>query len=223
MYIVLEGTDGSGKDTQADMLHMWLSETADKEPLRINEPDADSPTGKLLRACLKSGDYPQAHAAMFLADRMALQPTKIIPALQAGRDVIQCRSFVSTLVYQQEQWGSGEGLDWLFNIHRMLPAKPDAIIILDVDPAVGLERVSSRGIAKEVYDRPDIQTRNRQRYLDLVADPRLLDFLAPGGKVIAVSTTGLDPVDIHTTIVQALGGMISDKSVPGQAPPGSVS
>lgn len=203
MYVCFEGVDGSGKDTQADMLNMLWSEIKDTEPLRINEPDADSPTGKLLRSCLKSGDYPKAHAAMFLADRMALGFDKIIPALHAGRDVICCRSFVSTLVYQQDQWP----LDWLFEIHRMNPAKPDAIIILDVDPAEGLERVSGRGVAKEVYERLDIQTRNRQRYMDLVSDPRLGDFLAPGGKVIVLSTTGRDVQAIHAKVVAAIGGL----------------
>lgn len=203
MYIVFEGIDGSGKDTQADMLTMLWSEIKDLEPLRINEPDAESSTGKLLREWLKSGDHPKAHAALFLADRMVMQPAKIIPALQAGRDVICVRSFVSTLIYQQEHWP----LEWLIEIHRMLPAKPDVIVILDVVPAVGLERVSGRGVAKEVYERLDIQTRNRKRYLDLVTVESLHDFLAPGGKIIVIGTIGLDPVAIHNKILQALGGI----------------
>lgn len=207
MFVVFEGCDGSGKSVQADMLTMLWTEFKDKEPIRVDEPDATNPIGKLLRECLKLGKFPESHAALFLADRMALHYGKILPALQAGRDVISSRSFLSTLVYQQEQWGDGAGLDWMWDMHRMLPTKIDYLVILDVDPAEGMERVAGRSGVKEVYERLDIQTRNRQRYLKLVSDPRILTFLAPNGKVIVQGTTGLDVQSVHAMVMQSLGGI----------------
>ena len=202
MYLIIEGIDGSGKDSAADLFVKHFQNQG-LDHLRIHEPDETLPGGAELRRLMKTGANRETYPGLFMANRMALQMSKVLPALLTGRPVISVRSFLSSLVYQQEQWP----LDWLFDIHRMLPAKPDVIIILDVDPAEGLERVSGRGVAKEAYERLDIQTRNRQRYLDLVSDPRLYDFLAPGGKVIVQGTTGLDPVVIHEKIVQALGGV----------------
>lgn len=170
---------------------------------RINEPDASSPTGRLLRECLKSGAYPTAHAAMFLADRMALH-AKILPFVEANHEVVSSRSFLSTLVYQQEQWPGPEGLQWLFDLHRMLPCKADFIFVLDVDPDVGLERVGKRSKDLELYERLDIQSRNRRRYLALAKDERLSQFLTPKGKVIVIDAMG-EPVAVHKKVLEAMG------------------
>jgi len=168
-YIIIEGIDGNGKSTQADMLFdAWKD--AGRNPLRVNEPDETLPTGKLLRQLLKSGEYPETHAALFMADRMAIHTRKIAPALAAGRPVVSSRSFLSTLVYQQDQWP----LEWLCTIHEMLPVKADIIFILDLDPKVALGRVGSRGEHKEVYEKLDIMKRCRQRYLDIEDTPSLL-------------------------------------------------
>lgn len=192
MYIVIEGIDGSGKDTQADLLAAKLN-----QPLQVNEPDNELPTGKLLRQLLKSGEYPQAHSALFLADRLALMESKIQPALANGRDVISVRSWLSTLVYQQDQWP----LDWLKDIHRLLPCKPTHLVLLDVDPAVGMGRTQRRGGPLEVYERLDIQIRNRSRYLDLLPDVR--DFMAPDAKVIVMDASQ-SPDEVNRQIMRAL-------------------
>lgn len=217
-YFVLEGIDGSSKDTQADLLVKELirrqieapfvetgvdgvkSKPLPKGVISINEPDSSSPTGILLRQCLKSGDHKRAHAAMFLADRMVLHFGKILPALEFGEDVVCCRSLMSTLVYQQEQWP----LDWLIDIHRMIPTKVDLLFVLDVDPAVGLARVGKRGADLEVYEQIDIQERNRQRYLDLVVDPRMRQFLSPNGHIVVIDTNNKSIGAIHTEVLAAV-------------------
>ena len=206
-YYVVEGCDGAGKDVQADLLHSYLTRLAQLAkpafPLRINEPNSDSPTGKLLRQCLRTGEYPKAHAAMFLADRMALQYGTIIPALQEGQDVVCVRSLLSTLVYQQEQWD----LQWLFNIHRMMPANIDFLFILDVDPIEGLARVGKRSTDLEVYERLDIQERTRKRYHDLASDSRMQAFLTPGtGRIVVINTTGKSIEEVHAQILDCVMG-----------------
>ena len=166
-YILIEGVDGSGKDTQADLLVHRLEQQGEA-PVRVTEPCDDLPTGKLLRKLLKSGEYKEAHAPLFLADRMALHSSVVAPALEEGQTVISVRSFLSTLVYQQENWD----LDWLISLHSRMLVKPDVIVWLDLDPNEGLNRVQLRGGAKDVYERLDIQTRNRERYASLLeGDP----------------------------------------------------
>lgn len=199
-YCLVEGIDGSGKDSQVDLL-VGAFRDAGHNPLRVAEPDASLPTGALLRQLLKSGEYKEAHAALFLADRMALHVTKVLPALAEGRPVISSRSFLSTLAYQQENWP----LNWLLAIHQQLPAKATHILVLDMDPAEALSRTQSRGGHAEVYERLDIQTRNRDRYRTLLTIPGLLDpFMAPPGRAVLVSAEGA-PDDVHARIKAEVG------------------
>ena len=168
-YTILDGVDGSGKDSQALHLVRRFAERG-MDPLLVHEP-TDMPTGRLLRQLLKSGEYPEAHAGLFMADRMALQVNVIKPAIEAGRPVVSVRSFLSTLVYQAEHYP----LDWLICIHKMLPIQPSHIYVLDVPAEVGMERRLGRelrgGATPEVYEKIDIQRRVRSRYLALLENP----------------------------------------------------
>lgn len=165
MYYIIEGGDGSGKDTQADLLTQHLRNQGQKV-LRVNEPDSTLPTGALLRSLLKSGEYMEAHALLFVADRMALQQTKILPALKRGEHVVSVRSWLSTLVYQQEHWP----LAWLAALHAQMPCKADRLFLLDVPTEVGLDRVRRRQGVTEVYETRDIQERCRLRYLTTLSE-----------------------------------------------------
>lgn len=161
MYIALEGLDGCGKNLQIDLLTKVFSK-AGISYLCVAEPDEDNPIGQLLRKCLKTGTCIPAHAALFLADRMTLIPEKIIPALNAGKAVISSRSFLSTLVYQQENWPS----EWLESLHAQLQRKPDLIFILDVSPDEALKRIQMRAEGSEFYEKREILERTRKRYLE---------------------------------------------------------
>lgn len=185
-YVVLDGIDGSGKDSQADLLVRHFRCANNESAIKVNEPDNESPTGKLLREMLKEGTYPEAHAAMFLADRMILQTRTVKPALEAGVHVVSSRSFLSTLVYQQDH----HPLQWLLDIHRALPVKPTHIFFLDIDPEEAATRLNRRNSAKEHYEQIDIQRRNRQRYLDLASSGVLQSFVATGGVVSVVNGNG---------------------------------
>lgn len=185
MYIVIEGIDGCGKDTQADLLVGWLTSKG-YDPLRVNEPDSELPTGRILRELLRSGEHQSAHAALFVADRMALGAAKILPALEAGRPVVSARSFLSTLAYQQENWP----LDWLLCLHQQLPARPDLVVILTMDPNEALARVIGRGGKVEVYERREVQHRNARRYLELAGNLGVRALLRPDSKVVLIEASG---------------------------------
>jgi len=193
MYVILEGIDGCGKDTQGDLLTKHLCQN--RFVLRVNEPDGELPTGKLLRQMLKDGSYVEAHAAMFLADRMAMLSEKVRPALDKGQPVVSVRSWMSTLVYQQENWP----LDWLMDIHRQLPCKATHLILLDLDPEVALGRATRRPGHNEFYEKLDIQKRNRQRYLDIAEVAG--QFMEPGGRVGVINALGT-PEEVHARIIE---------------------
>ena len=114
------------------------------------------------------------------------------PALGEGRPVICCRSFLSTLVYQQETWD----LCFLQGLYQC-SQYPDVTIILDVDPEMGASRRAKRVGKDEYYEKLNMQRRFRQRYIDLVEAEDL------GCSVVLIDGTG-DPYEVFGRVKEAL-------------------
>ncbi len=146
-YIVVEGGDGAGKDTQVERLREVFPEG---EFVYTREPGG-TPLGKELREILLHGSRGAVALPteffLFLADRAQHVEEVIKPALAAGKHVISNRSWISFLAYQV--YGR-EQLDWkpivelsLEKIFRDCPL--DLAIILDVPLLVGKERQRAMG------------------------------------------------------------------------------
>ena len=106
--------------------------------------------GELLRAYLKADDTaepldPRAELLLFYAARVQLLQRVIRPALQRGAWVLADRFEWSSFAYQ----GGGRQLDEA--VLQQLSAfcvqdnQPDLTLFLNVDPALGLQRVLQRG------------------------------------------------------------------------------
>ena len=52
MLIVIDGLDGSGKNTQAEMLYNFFKENITDKVIKISFPDYDYHTGKVVREML---------------------------------------------------------------------------------------------------------------------------------------------------------------------------
>ena len=78
---------------------------------------------------------------MFVADRRMNIDTIVKPALERGTDVIQDRSFYSTLVYQGEM---GISAGDILKRHEGWHPRPDLLVILDIAPRFGLARTVKR-------------------------------------------------------------------------------
>lgn len=149
-YIALEGFDGSGKSTQAEMLASHLDAVLTREP-------GGTPLGEALREVLLHAAPDEAPSArtealLFCADRAQHIATVVVPALEAGRDVVTDRSYGSTLAYQG--YGRGLPLDELralidYACRRPAGASgdlpdvilPDVVVLLDVPLADSDRRV----------------------------------------------------------------------------------
>ena len=147
-YIALEGFDGSGKSTQAELLATHLDAVGTREP-------GGTPLGASLREALlhSSPDHapaPRTEALLFAADRSQHIATVVSPALEAGRDVVTDRSYGSTLAYQG--YGRGLPLDELRSLIDYASRRPagastelpeiilpDVVVLLDV-PLVDADR-----------------------------------------------------------------------------------
>ncbi|GHV44417.1 thymidylate kinase [Synergistales bacterium] len=146
MFITLEGIDGCGKTTQADLLCEWLVTVCGKPVLRTFEP-GDWSGGALLRRLLldeKNTIAPDTELLLFLADRSAHLGSVIFPALGEGKWVVCERYTDSTLAYQS--FGRGIELDKIEGLLSVCKFRePDLTIFLDVEVSLASSRVARRG------------------------------------------------------------------------------
>jgi len=145
-FITFEGGEGSGKTTQLKGLLATLR-ALDREVIETRDPGGTA-IGNQMRGLLLDGEnarmVPIAELLLYEASRAQLVREVIRPALAAGKIVLCDRFTDSTVAYQ----GYGRGLD-LGLIDRLndLAAdglRPHLTLLLDLDPAVGLVRVSER-------------------------------------------------------------------------------
>ncbi|MBX6382661.1 MAG: dTMP kinase [Microbispora sp.] len=145
LFIAFEGGEGSGKTTQARLLAIWLRDQG-YDVVQTREPGSTK-VGMRLRAILldaaHQGLSPRAEAMLYAADRAEHVEKVIRPALRRGSTVISDRYVDSSLAYQ----GAGRSLDPedVARINRWATGGlvPDLTVLIDVPPAVGLQRMAS--------------------------------------------------------------------------------
>jgi len=160
MYIVIEGQDGTGKSTQAELLKKHYEEQG-REVVMLEEPDGDLPQAHDLHDMILTRGYdlePLTNVLLFTAARVELWRKIAEPVLRRGGIVISARNYWSTLAYQG--YGEGVSRNKIIKITKdTLPDKyftPDYGFILTVPDRVRLARQKDRGKATETFEaRPD--------------------------------------------------------------------
>ena len=117
LLITLEGIDGCGKSTQADLLRDRLISEG-LSPVMIREPGGTA-VGEDIRQVILSNHYSLSLGAellLYMAARSELTGQVIIPALIAGKIVICDRFTDSTLAYQG--YGGGANLKAIRDLNR---------------------------------------------------------------------------------------------------------
>ena len=172
VWITLEGGDGSGKTTQAELLGEWLRD-AGRAVVRTREPGG-SEVGQLIRDIVlhHRGDIaPRAEALLYAADRAHHVATVVRPALARGEVVLQDRYLDSSVAYQ----GAGRVLDGdevrNLSLWAAEGALPDFTVLLDLDPESARVRLDS---ADKPFDRleaekTEFHARVRESFLALAA------------------------------------------------------
>lgn len=158
MFITFEGTDGSGKSTQASEVAVKLRE-AGYPVLLTREPGGTNISDQVRKILLDNMNNTEMAAStellLFCASRAQLVEQVIRPALEQNTIVICDRYADSTLAYQ----GYGHGLS-IKTLKLILDfatggLKPDLTIYLDLDPKRGLERRKKGVLFGEDWNRLD--------------------------------------------------------------------
>jgi dTMP kinase len=139
-YVALEGVEGAGKSTIAEMVADRLSAIGDRVVV-VREPGGTQ-IGEGIRDVLLHGrdmsDWTEA--LLFAAQRAQLAEEVIAPALAAGSWVIGDRSVYSSLAYQ----GGARrlGVDEVRAVNRagLQDVWPDLVVLLRIEAGDGLKR-----------------------------------------------------------------------------------
>ena len=137
--IVFEGTDGTGKTTQRDLLCNYLRDRG--YPVVITKEPTNGPFGMQIRDLYNHRDRysREEELELFLADRRQHVDEFLQPGLQDGKIILCDRYFFSTAAYQ-----GALGLDpeAILAMNSFAP-EPDLVLLFQADFAVSLERITS--------------------------------------------------------------------------------
>ena len=172
--IVIEGLDGSGKATQANLLYERLSRNFEKVK-KVTFPDYESDSSAPVRMYLsgKLSDRPDgvnafAASSFYTVDRYISYKTNWEQLYNDGGIIVADRYTTSNGVHQcsklpSEEWNSF--MDWLYDFEygRIGIPKPDAVIYLDMSPEVSQKLMSKRYLGDE--SKKDIHEKDRE-YLE---------------------------------------------------------
>ncbi len=182
VFLSFEGGDGVGKTTQIAILVEWLRAQG-HEVVATREPGGTE-LGLELRAAVLHGGHvsPRTEALLYATDRAHHVDTVVRPALERGAVVVTDRYLDSSVAYQ----GNGRDLGArdverlsLWATEGLLPA---LTVLLDLDPAVGLTRLTGSPDRLESAG-AEFHARTRRAFLERAAtDPGrwlVLDASAP--------------------------------------------
>jgi len=148
-FIVFEGGEGAGKDTQIELLRARFEASGvSDEYVFVRDPGSTEIGTKLREIVLHDKHVARtAELLMYLAARVQLAEEKIRPAIEAGKHVISNRFDLSTIAYQI--YGR-ERLELLSFVKQMSEyalggVRPDIVVLLDCAPEVGLARAAQAG------------------------------------------------------------------------------
>lgn len=169
-FITLEGIEGVGKTTNREYIRSLLEQTG-KPCVETREPGG-TPLGEALREMLlehkHEGMSSDAELLMMFASRAEHLHKVILPALEAGNNVLCDRFTEATYAYQ----GGGRGINdrRIAELENWVQGelRPDLTIILDAPVETGRDRAGRRSEPDRIEkEQNDFFERVRQTYLQL--------------------------------------------------------
>jgi dTMP kinase len=137
MFIVIEGIDGAGCETQGKNLIKMLTEAGKKASL-IKYPDYERNVGKLIKEFLYQNKNLTPEQQFLLYTMQFIMDKEMLSQRRKNEILIADRYFSTTLCYQ-----TLEGIDIKMALDYAKNFKievPDAVYYLNVDPDIAIQR-----------------------------------------------------------------------------------
>lgn len=214
-FIVIEGTDGSGKTTQTEALLLRLKkEGVESESIRFPQYEKNL-FGNLIRECLdgKHGDFisldPKIASVLYACDRFETI-SKIKKWLEEGKVIVADRYVSSNQIHQggkiKDQKDRAKFLDWLsaMEYDTLGVIKPDAVIYLDVPSQISEDLISKREGIKDAADSDFEYLKNSKEAGEFMISRENFwtkIICAPDGALLSIEK-------IHEMIWEKVSGMI---------------
>lgn len=206
--IALEGIDGSGVTTQAELLRGWFLKRG-LECFSTKEP-SQGPIGSAIRLALAKRIVfggPSAEstelghrtlALMFAADRLDHLVNDVLPKLELGIHVVTDRYRLSSLAYQ----GLEMDVEWIAAINSAA-RKPDLTILIDTPSEIAQKRIQRQRWHVELYEQSERLEQVRNKYSELAHSLNLA-----GERVLVLD--GREPLQsIHRSMVASVQQLLT--------------
>ena len=172
MFITFEGPEGSGKSSVLDKICHQLEHDG-FNIVKTREPGGTPISEQIRNIILDKSNTnldPRTEALLYAASRRQHLVEKIWPALKEGKIVLCDRYLDSSLAYQGHARGLGYENILAINNFATENTFPDLTILFDIQPELGLERISknsNREVNRLDLEKLDFHKKVREGFLEL--------------------------------------------------------
>jgi len=202
LFITLEGSDGSGKSTQAKLMESFLREKGHQ--IVITREPGGTGISEKIRALLLDKKHVEMNgrteALLYAAARAQHVEEIIKPALERG-DVVICDRFVdSSIAYQGYGRNLGEQIE-IINKFAVSGCMPDITFLFKIEPETGRARIKTK-------DRDRLEKEHTEFYSEVYKGYTELEERYPE-RIVGIDATG-SIEEIHNEIIKRLNEFDND-------------
>jgi dTMP kinase len=206
-FIVVEGADGTGKTTQAEMLVRHLQDRA-ISVVAVREPGGTE-IGEKIRAILRdpqlAGMSARTEMFLYMASRAQLVKEVIVPALDDGKTVVADRFLMSTVIYQGI---AGKlGMETVLETGTIATGglKPTLTLIIDLEDGKRMARkgIELDGAQADLFDEPPDREELKGIEFHRRVREAYLEFARKESSAIVINGSGT-PEQVHKRVLKAV-------------------
>jgi dTMP kinase len=206
-FIVIEGADGTGKSTQAEMLVNYLNDKG-FQVVAVREPGS-TPVGERVRAILRdpglSGMSAKTEMFLYMASRAQLVDEVVRPALAEGRIVVTDRFLLSSVTYQGA--AGGLGIETVLNIGHTATGglKPALTVVIDLPEKKWFSRkgLKADGAQVNLFDEPPDREELKGIEFHKKVRKAYIELAGKDSSTVVIDGSGT-PEQVHQRVVKAV-------------------
>lgn len=204
-FITIEGTDGSGKSTQTELLMDYLRKKG-VNVIFTREPGGTNISEKIREIILDVDNSEMTgitEALLYAAARSQHVEEKIIPALEAGKIIICDRFVDSSIAYQGAARGLGADRIMEINREALHGIMPDMTLFFDLSPEKGiLRKKNERALDRLEKEKMDFHKKVYEGYKKLCKTyPQR----------IRPIDADMSVEDVHKEVIREIDGLLKGK------------